>query len=238
LLNGQKPSVALWPPCETLNGAAKAANLPADIFSIAKNSSKNVIQDPSNRLNARSYRSKEGTTPVKTRIQACESLLFATVHAACRCDIQTRDLFPERSEPENVAFLGRVRFFTEFLSFFISAVDRAAEFRGLTKKQREEIHERIVPGIVEGAIDIVAPSCSADRREKLRGEIRLNINNLESEYSALVSAAVFQKLATNIEQAVEAMHHPAIARKIVLIAREQLRDADFSRLVVAVIEAF
>jgi hypothetical protein len=65
-----------------------------------------------------------------------------------------------------------------------------------------------------------------------------NINYIESEYNALVSIAVYQKLATNIEKTVDAMHHPVIARQIVLIAREQLIDADFARLVVALIETF
>ena len=175
---------------------------------------------------------------IPRRIQACESLLSAIVQVAHKCDIQTWALFPERSEPENVALTRRIRFFTEYLSFFISAVDRAADFKGLTEEQRKEIHERIVPAITEGTIDIFAPRCSADLRGKLRSEICFNINYIESEYNALVSVAIYQKLATNIEEAVDAMHHPAIARQIVLIAREQLLDADFARLVVAFIEAF
>ena len=189
-----------------------------------------VIQKPS-----KSTEHEIAGTP--RRIQACESLLSAIVQVTRQCDIQTWALFPERSEAEDVALTRRIRFFTEFLSFFISAVDRAADFKGLTQEQRKEIHERIVPAITEATIDIFAPRCSADLRGKLRSEICFNINYIEREYNALDSIAIYQKLATNIQKAVDAMHHPAIARQIVLIAREQLLDADFARLVVAFIEA-
>jgi hypothetical protein len=175
---------------------------------------------------------------IPRRIQASESLLSAIVQVTHKCDIQTWALFPERSEPENAALTRRIRFFTEYLSFFISAVDRAADFKGLTQKQRKEIHERIVPAVTERTIDIFAPRCSADLRGKSRSEICFNINYIESEYNALDSVAIYQKLATNIEKAVDAMHHPAIARQIVLIARGQLLAVDFDRLVVALLEAF
>jgi hypothetical protein len=175
---------------------------------------------------------------IPRRIQACESLLSAIVQVTQKCDTQTWALFPERPEPESVASTRRIRFFTEYLSFFISAVDRAADFSGLTEEQRNEIHQRIVPALTEGTIDIFAPGCSAELRRKLRSEIPFSINHIESEYNALDSVAIYQKLATNIEKVVDVMHHPALARQIALIAREQLLDADFAKFVVAFIEAF
>jgi hypothetical protein len=174
---------------------------------------------------------------VKERVQACKNLSAAVVQAAYQCDLQTKALFPERSASVNARFVRRVRFFAEFLSFFVSAVDRAANFKGLAEEQREEIHQRIVPDIIEGTIDIFAPGSSPALREKLRSESCFDVNFRESEYSALVGVSIYHKLAENIENSAGAAHQPAIARKVALITREQLQDK-FAQLVDAVVETF
>jgi hypothetical protein len=37
-------------------------------------------------------------------------------------------------------------------------VDRASHSKGLAEEQCKEIHQRIVPGAIEGTIDIFAPT--------------------------------------------------------------------------------
>ena len=81
--------------------------------------------------------------------------------------------------------------------------DHFAANRSVQDWEAGECSSRRIP-CEAGTIDIFAPGCSADLRGKLRSQICFNINYIESEYNALVSAATYQKLATNIEKAVDA----------------------------------
>jgi hypothetical protein len=71
---------------------------------------------------------------------------------------------------------------------------------------------------------------AARRISERNCEVRscFNINYIESDYNALVGIAVYQKLATNIEKAVDAMHRPAVIQ----YKRMRCRDSNRTRLIV------
>ena len=177
---------------------------------------------------------KRDPHPFKPIEREISRLGSALIRAVSHCEKQITPLIPkgsEGSEPDVEAFRRRAEVIVELLSFFLSAVERASDLKGLTENQRNKTRQLIVPPLIDTAIDMLVPHCSDDVRDKFRSDIGSQVGAVVTEYNAIVGLAIYDELATNIERDIQAAHDPVIARNISLLARKQLREADFARLV-------
>jgi hypothetical protein len=105
----------------------------------------------------------------RRKYEALHDLGSTFVHVSCQCQIQIWELFPNRSKPDVELFL---RLQIEIFGFFLSMVERAADFNRLNKEQRESIYESLTPPLIEGLLDNFDPPLSDDQREELKATSR------------------------------------------------------------------
>ena len=167
-------------------------------------------------------------TGENTKLFTISDLLLYTSRANAR---PGSALFPNRSRPDAELF---PRLQMEIFGFFLSMVERAADFNDLTKEQHKEIYESLLPPLVEGLLDNFNPPLPDDLREELKGECFTNIGQTVSKYFAFVGVTIFTNFVIAVEQIMETHLDDDAIRKIASIAREQVHEAGFGKLVIAV----
>jgi hypothetical protein len=156
------------------------------------------------------------------------------IHFSCQCQTQIWALFPKRSKPDVELF---PLLQMEILGLFLSMVERAADFNHLTKEQRENIYEALMPALVEGLLDNYKPPLPDDLRQEAKGEFSSIIGQTVVKYLEFAGVAIFTRFVVAVGEIMETHLDGVAIRKIASIAEKQVHAADFGKLVIAVKKA-